>query len=244
MLLNLSSHITVSFKINLNKSLSLNRDKTFKFIIGSIFLLNVFECDKRTDQAFAFENAIKVVKGPKTNGPQPTNLGLDKKGQLRICMKPSPNCFSTTPDSLSNSDEDDEAEAGILREESHRIELWKYIKGDPKKAYSIIGSVLENYEPGQSDIDGGGFKIVKKEESKNYYYVQFESLRRGFIDDFEIVVNPDCTIQVTSSSRLGYLDFQVNAKRINYIADKLQPYGFDVKKITPKTHPVYFESNA
>ena len=54
------------------------------------------------------------------------------------------------------------------------------------------------------------------------------------------------TSQVRSSSRLGYLDFQVNAKRLNYIAEKLRaaaPERFQASDITSKTHPEYFEAN-
>lgn len=202
--------------------------------------------------SLSFDNAVRVVKVPKTNGPKPTNLGQDKKGLLRMCMKPSPNCFSTTPDAtFSNSNEDDDEEGeedndnslanGI--EDLHTIPRWKFTKGTPNDAFKAIGSMLEQYEPGQSDIDGGGFKIVTRDERKRYYYIQFESLKRGYIDDVEIAVDDDNSVQVVSSSRLGYLDYQVNAKRLNYISSQLRHLGFDSVDISPKTHPVYFESN-
>ena len=46
-----------------------------------------------------------------------------------------------------------------------------------------------------------------------------------------MAVNADSSVQVVSSSRLGYLDFQVNAKRLNYIADNLRKKGFEIAKI-------------
>ena len=48
---------------------------------------------------------------------------------------------------------------------------------------------------------------------------------------------------IISRSRLGYLDFQVNAKRKNFIADKLRKKGFDIATIDYKSHPIYFDSN-
>ena len=44
-----------------------------------------------------------------------------------------------------------------------------------------------------------------------YLYVQFESRRRGYIDDVEFLL-ADGTMQLRTSSRLGYLDLGVNAK--------------------------------
>lgn len=200
--------------------------------------------------AYAFENAIpNNYKMPKSNGPAPTNLGLNQKtGLLRSCSKPSLNCFSTTADNLAMTteydDEEDEWDESMI--DIHLIPKWKYKGADPSEAYKLIDEVLESYEPGQSDIDGGGFKIIKKDEKSRYFYVQYESLKRGYIDDVEITVNDDSTIQVGSSSRLGYLDYAVNAKRLNYIATQLQEKSnnkFDIPLITQTTHPVYFESN-
>jgi len=186
----------------------------------------------------AFDNAIRKVETPKTNGPKPANLGLDKDGLLRMCSKPSPNCFSTTPDTLGSDDDDDD-----LSQDFHFIKKWRYLKGNALEGYHIIGEVLDAYQPGQADIDGGGFKVITRDKDKLYYYVQFESLKRGYIDDFEIAINADCSIQVVSSSRLGYLDLRVNSKRINYIAKKLSNLGFECYDITPSSHPVYFDSN-
>ena len=212
-----------------------------------------FSCTLQTQPHFAhaFDNAIpNSYKMPKSNGPAPTNLGLNKKtGLLRSCSKPSLNCFSTTSDNLAMVTEYEDEDTEDLDEsmiDIHLIPKWKYKGVDPTEAYKLIDEVLESYEPGQANIDGGGFKIIKKDEKSRYFYIQYESLKRGYIDDVEIVVNDDNTIQVGSSSRLGYLDYAVNAKRLNYIATQLQDKSnkkFDISFITQSTHPMYFESN-
>ena len=112
--------------------------------------------------------------------------------------------------------------------------------------WGVANSALRPLRPGNENIDGGGFKIIQADPVKRYYYVQYESLRRGFIDDLEIAVNDDSTVQIRTSSRIGYLDFQVNAKRLNYIAKLLASSdvkGFEYNPITAKTHPDYFEAN-
>jgi uncharacterized protein (DUF1499 family) len=89
-------------------------------------------------------------------------------------------------------------------------------------------------------------------------YVQFESLKNGYVDDLELafidsgsggrggngdVITTDNAIQVRSSSRLGYLDFGVNAKRINYLAMKLRSKGWDAPGVEFETHKGYAEEN-
>ena len=80
-------------------------------------------------------------------------------------------------------------------------------------------SVIDSYEVGQGGIDGGGFKVV--ESRPDYLYVQFESYKNGYTDDFEVAKKGD-EWDVRSASRLGYLDYGVNAKRVNYIAKRLR----------------------
>lgn len=69
---------------------------------------------------------------------------------------------------------------------------------------------------GQRGIDGGGFKLVTESTSANsaYVYVQFESMRKGYVDDVEFAL-ADGVANMRTSSRLGYLDLGVNAKRFN-----------------------------
>jgi uncharacterized protein (DUF1499 family) len=191
-------------------------------------------CNSEIDRAFAFDNAVVKVNSPKTPGSQPKNLGLNGDGKLSICSKPNPNCFSTSVDS-ELFDEDDK--------DDHNIPMWKFKGESPDDAFKIIAQTIEQYIPGHDNIDGGGFQIVTYDQKKRYLYVQFESLKRGYIDDVEFAVNDDKTIQVRSCSRLGYLDFTVNAKRLNYISNQLRNLNFVAPEITEKTNPVYFESN-
>lgn len=194
----------------------------------------------------AFDNRIKeATKTPRSPGPKPGNLGLDKKNNLlRACLKPNPNCFSTTPDVMSaDAEDDDEPDEVDPNRDIHSIPLWKYSKSNADDAFDDLVTTLKAYEPGQGDIDGGGFQMQIEDKAKRYAYVQFESLKRGYIDDLEVAVNSDGSVQVVSSSRLGYLDFQVNAKRLNFIADKLRKKGFDIAAIDYKSHPIYFDSN-
>lgn len=71
---------------------------------------------------------------------------------------------------------------------------------------------MKAYPPGQSNIDGGGFDIVTYDPKAGFIYVQFESLKNGYVDDFELAVigdNSDSNlVQVRSSSRLGYVSFR------------------------------------
>ena len=128
-----------------------------------------------------------------------------------------------------------------------------------------VADAIEKYEVGHDNIDAGGFKIIKKDEG--YVYAQFESLKNGYIDDVEFAVkdgevristsSPGLSLQihysnvslrssqvlVRSSSRLGYLDYGVNAKRLNWIGKSLKEKGWKVKEINRSTHRDYFEQN-
>ena len=103
-----------------------------------------------------------------------------------------------------------------------------------------MGELLETikaYPPGQNGIDKGGFSIITA--SADYLYVQFESLKWGFIDDVEFAVT-DGEVQVRSSSRLGFLDLGVNAKRLNWISAELRAKGWTAPAITEEDYPEYF----
>ena len=68
----------------------------------------------------------------------------------------------------------------------------------------------------------------------------------GFIDDFELAYIADAgdnSVQVRSSSRLGYLDFGVNAKRINFITKILREKGWDAVGVDLSTHQDYAIQN-
>jgi len=137
-------------------------------------------------------------------------------GKLARCDY-EPNCFSTSGDA------------------SHLLELWK-----PKPGSNAMDELLETvkaYPPGQAKIDKGGFSIVTA--GAEYLYVQFESLKMGFIDDVEFALKNN-EVQVRSSSRLGFLDLGVNAKRLNWISAELRAKGWSAPAITRADFPDYF----
>ncbi|KAJ8604500.1 hypothetical protein CTAYLR_000895 [Chrysophaeum taylorii] len=184
--------------------------------------------------AVAFENAIpdaaQYADRPKRRGPAPTDLGLRVRDgdepELKVCGG-APNCFSTTPDEVAPE---------------HVIARWKAPETSGGEAWGMVRDAIRGYEPGQSGIDGGGFKIIA--DDGRYCYVQFESLKNGYVDDLELALSDDYELRVRSSSRVGYLDFGVNAKRLNFVAGALRKRGWDAPDITPDTHPTYFLQNA
>ena len=111
------------------------------------------------------------------------------------------------------------------------IAPWKPPADDPTP-FATLTKVVKAYKPGQGFIDGGGFQVVK--ESDTYLYVQFEALKKGFVDDLECYLSKDGMVMVRSSSRVGVTDFGVNAIRLNYIADSLREMGWKINELTPK----------
>ena len=62
--------------------------------------------------------------------------------------------------------------------------------------------------------------MMRKEQ---YLYVQFQSYKVGYIDDFECWFNPKSgRFDVQSLSRVGYSDFGVSNLRLEYIAGRLE----------------------
>eukprot|EP00535_Pseudo-nitzschia_heimii_P008339 CAMPEP_0197190030 /NCGR_PEP_ID=MMETSP1423-20130617/20865_1 /TAXON_ID=476441 /ORGANISM="Pseudo-nitzschia heimii, Strain UNC1101" /LENGTH=259 /DNA_ID=CAMNT_0042642309 /DNA_START=80 /DNA_END=859 /DNA_ORIENTATION=+ len=192
--------------------------------------------------AGAFENKIstKYDDRPKRRGPKPKDLGVSKRmdivGEeyqgLKHCGA-APNCFVST----DNAEDDPD----------HSIPSWKWpeeLGDDSEKAFAQLVSTINSYKPGQSNVDGGGFKIIANE--KGYVYTQFESLKNGYIDDVEFALIDAFgkrSVQVRSSSRIGYLDYGVNAKRLNYIANDLRSQGWDAPGVEYKSHQNYVIQN-
>ena len=106
--------------------------------------------------------------------------------------------------------------------------------------------MIKSYQPGQGGIDGGGFEIDKATNGQGYFYVRYESLKNGYIDDVELALSDQqpYVLRVRSSSRVGFLDFNVNEKRLNRLAADLRARGWTAPEITAKTHPDYFAQNA
>ncbi|KAJ1476495.1 hypothetical protein T484DRAFT_1824672, partial [Baffinella frigidus] len=99
--------------------------------------------------------------------------------------------------------------------------------------------VVRAYVPGTDGIDGGGWKIAKT--TPEYMWVQYESGKHQYIDDFEVALTEAGKVHVRSSSRLGYNDFAVNGKRINALAAALaKKDGWKTTQTTPSTHPEYW----
>ena len=85
---------------------------------------------------------------------------------------------------------------------------WPTQLSSQEEAFQQLYEVVKAYKPGQNNIDGGGFDIVTFDPKAGYMYVQFESSKFGFIDDFELAVvgnKGNNEVQVRSSSRLGYV---------------------------------------
>ena len=61
------------------------------------------------------------------------------------------------------------------------------------------------------------------------------------IEDFAPLPVGAAGVQVRSASRVGKIDFLVNAKRLNLISERLRAKGWTAPAITQmKTHPEYF----
>jgi len=178
----------------------------------------------------AFDNRVAAKgKYPPSPGAKPKGVGEGPKdGQLKFCTG-QPNCFT------SSASAEDDAE--------HFFPPFEYTGLSKKEAMATLLEVVNAYKPGQGGIDEGGFKVIKTTD--DYIYAQFESGKRGYVDDFELAMVDDGKVLVRSSSRLGYLDFGVNAKRINYIAAQLNEYeGWSCSKISKSSHPDYVAQNS
>ena len=197
--------------------------------------------------AVAFDNAIpeyaSYADKAKRKGTPPKDLGVAKRTINEMSMEADPrtfdglrgcdgkpNCFSTTGDELV----EDRMQTGV----DTLIQPWKPPAGDAAPFQSLVKAV-KAYQPGQGYIDGGGFKVIK--ETDSYLYVQFEALKKGYIDDVEFYLS-DGLVQVRSSSRVGQTDFGVNAIRLNYVAAALRQDGWTIEEITEKKHPDYFNA--
>lgn len=180
--------------------------------------------------ALAFDNRV-APKGryPPTPGTPKAGVGRGPQdGKLLGCFQ-APNCFSS-----SASPEDDP---------DHYYPAWTYAGKTKEEAMADLVSLVKSYPPGQGGVDGGGWKIAA--EQPGYLWVQYESAKRGYIDDLELAIVEDGKVLLRSSSRLGYLDFAVNARRVNWLAAQLPKAspGWTTAALTRKTHPVYFDQN-
>ncbi len=61
-------------------------------------------------------------------------------------------------------------------------------------------------------------------EEANYLHFTFTTSWMRFVDDVELLIDPDDkTVHIRSASRLGYGDFGVNRKRVEHIRSLMKP---------------------
>ena len=190
--------------------------------------------------ANAFDNRIDDKYSnatPRTGIDEPNDLGHKERTKSSsqrtnyIGLKPcdtSPNCWCSSAPFENNP--------------ARYIPAWNSSPNNGNSnSIEDVKQIIDTYEAGQNSIDGGGYKIIdyineKKNDNsgEQYIYVQFQSYKVGYIDDFECWYNPlSKKFDIRSSSREGYSDLGVNAKRLEYIAKRLeQEYGwtFDRRK--------------
>ena len=189
--------------------------------------------------ALAFENSLPLpdTSLPRKPGPAPTDLGIQRQsGNLKPCLDTKPHCFST-----ASIEEFDDLVYDQYVGDPGLLQPWTFTKGRDAAMVDVLAAI-KAYPPGQSGVDGGGWKIVKQQPS--YVYVQFESLRKGFVDDMEFALLAEGKLSLRSSSRIGRQDKFVNSERINYFGRTLGAVGgWSTSEISTTTHPVYFNEN-
>ncbi|CAK9107425.1 unnamed protein product, partial [Durusdinium trenchii] len=118
-------------------------------------------------------------------------------------------------------------------------------------AIKQLQEFIENYPPGRVDgIDSGGCRLLQVQPQ--YLYAQFASFI-GLISDVEFAIMENGSVQIRSALRsmapdaLGTVqtppDSLANAKRLNWLSERLRKVGWTAPEITEQTHPEYFEAN-
>mmetsp|Transcript_43803 Transcript_43803/g.115106 ORF Transcript_43803/g.115106 Transcript_43803/m.115106 type:complete len:232 (+) Transcript_43803:77-772(+) len=196
----------------------------------------------------AFDNALPEVKDEIATKPayirdsKPGDIGLKPGGSLRPCLDGKPHCFSS-----STTVGDYQADTSKIGTD-WVVRPWTYDGMSVAGAMGDIKAIIDAYPPGQAGIDAGGFRIAsirlpETVDDVGYIYIQFESGGRGYIDDMEFAVRGG-VVNVRTSSRLGYLDFGVNAKRYNYFATALgKKKGWHTPPVRKGSHLEYFAQN-
>jgi hypothetical protein len=103
-------------------------------------------------------------------------------------------------------------------------------------AKTIKAVLLEYPQQGQQDVDKGGWELVQDDlagsgkgrvEFKNTgKFAKFLNGGKPFIDDLVIEIGSDA-VQVRSSSRVGDSDLGVNKKRLKFLSNALNAFGWD-----------------
>jgi uncharacterized protein (DUF1499 family) len=152
-------------------------------------------------------------------------LSASAATMLTICPKNANNCYS------SKSEGKNKVAPWVWPERMSRDE-----------AIEELTSILGSYpQEGQNDVDAGGWELVEdKLKSEGYQRYEFKSGigkfakffngGRPFIDDLEVVVGAS-VVDISSSSRVGDSDFDVNSKRLNFLAAKLGSKGWTASNV-------------
>ena len=173
----------------------------------------------------------------KKGKPPPPVVGMQKSGNLQACIDGKPHCFSSTFVEVDTSK--------IGRD--WITKPWTYKGKSVLGAFEDLKKTVDAYPPGQGGIDEGGFKVTKVQlpnapDEPAYLWVQFEA-RQGYIDDVEFLLR-DGVVQVRTTSRVGYLDYGVNAKRYNWFAKRVGSLsGWTTEPVRLKEHLEYAELN-
>lgn len=167
-------------------------------------------------QAFENRKDDRYANAMAQTGTQPKDLGPSQRSNyvgLKECGA-SPNCWVSSGQKTNNP--------------ARWLPAWEANGG----SIEDVKKVIDTYKVGQNDIDGGGFKVIDYNTSEKYIYVQFQSYKAGYIDDFECWYNPESKkFDVRSSSRIGYSDLGVNAIRLEYIGNRLEKeYGWTLER--------------
>lgn len=139
--------------------------------------------------ALAFDNRLPPdelelkYKTPRTPGPKPTDIGPRDGGKLKSCIDGKPHCFSSTPEVF---EDEDLFNADYGTTQGWLVEPFRYDTASKSTAEALadVKHAVAAYPPGQRGIDGGGFRVVSETSGPDsaHMYVQFESLRKGYID--------------------------------------------------------------
>ena len=197
-----------------DNSKSVKSRRGFMKVGAAAFLPLALGMAATTTPANAFDNRKdeKYADVVPTPGKQPKDLGHSQRSNyvgLKECGT-SPNCWNSSA-----------PKANIP---ARWLPAWE-ANG---RSIDDVKKVIDTYEVGHDNIDGGGFKVIefnnkKSDPGNQYLYVQFQSYKAGYIDDFECWFNPESKkFDVRSSSRVGYSDIGVNAARLEYIANRLE----------------------
>ena len=179
-----------------------NRRELLSSAVGQSATIFSILLPTSTSTANAFENRLndRYADAIAQTGAQPKKIGVATRKSrtegsyvgLQACGN-TPNCYAS-----SNPYADLPG---------------RTILGWNGKSIKDVKKVIDTYEVNQNNIDGGGFKVIEYDEKDQYLYVQFQSYKMGYIDEFECWYNPKSgKFDVRSASREGYSDLGLKRK--------------------------------